>query len=122
MGRDEAVARVTTMEGELLPLLDLPSIDLRWCAICGRTWPLNRHHVPPRSAGNAYRDGRRVPHPTITLCGSGNASGCHGLAHHRRLHFRNVDGEWWYLLTDEPTKYHDALRMVGWRPVPSHME
>ncbi|MFR9169859.1 MAG: hypothetical protein ACLVKI_14535 [Gordonibacter urolithinfaciens] len=67
--------------------------------------------------------------PTVRLCGSGNASGCHGLAHAGMLHFRwaaaehtdrltgNVlmGGHWEYLLTDEPTKYQAALAMGGWR-------
>ena len=86
-----------------------------------------------RGAGRLYRNGVEVPKPTIVLCGSGNAGGCHGLAHQNRLHFRWVracgrlgwhqtalgSGHWEYLLTEEPTRYSDALLMDGWRPLAS---
>lgn len=87
-------------------------------------------------------NGVRLPKPTLMLCGSGNASGCHGKAHQGRLHFRYVkqpwqegwkplrpqtfgyyDGEpsrgghWEYLETEEPCKYQEALDMDGWKPV-----
>lgn len=51
------------------------------------------------------------------LCGSGNASGCHGKAHANMLHFRNRGGRLEYLETDAPTKYEEALEMGGWREV-----
>lgn len=115
------------------PLMGAPSIKLNHCAVCGRTYPLEQHHIVKRSAGKLFRAGVEVPKPTITLCGFGNnlkdANGylCHGLAHHGRLHFRWVAqetkfaesfygcGHWEYLLTDEPTKYQDALNMGGWK-------
>lgn len=107
------------------------------CEVCGRTVPLNDHHVVFRSHGGGNG-------PTITLCGIGNnaqdADGkwyCHGLAHHGRLHFRYVTvphdagewngksrpghspayggGHWEYLLTDEPVKVETAWNMEGWR-------
>lgn len=114
------------------PLMECPTIRLDRCAVCGRPWPLNQHHIVKRSAGQLVRGGVVVPKPTITLCGSGNASGCHGLAHQGRLHFRWVEAdagrEGWnlthvkgghleYLLTDEPESYLDALKMDGWRPL-----
>lgn len=99
------------------PLMDAPSVETRCCAVCGRSWPINRHHLVPRSAGVLHDGrGRARPKPTITLCGSGNASGCHGKAHSRRLHFR-FEGQLEYLETDEPTRYLDALAMDGWRAV-----
>lgn len=95
-----------------------------------------------RSAGRLYRGGREVPKPTITLCGFGNslrdADGryyCHGLAHHRMLHFRWVPappdfarengnaqfggGHLEYLVSrGRPLKYADALRRrEGWKKV-----
>lgn len=126
------MAKVTTLAQMWWPLMKAPSIETEYCAICGRTWPLNRHHMVKRSAGAFYRDGVLVKPPTITLCGSGNASGCHGLAHQGRLHFRWVEADagregWYithvkgghleYLLTDEPESYLDALKMDGWRPL-----
>ena len=81
------------------------------------------------------------------LCGSGNASGCHGKAHQGRLHFRYVkqpwhegwkplrpqtfgyyDGEpsrgghWEYLETKEPCKYQEALKIDGWKPLRTEVE
>lgn len=113
------MASVSTMADMWRPLMDAPSIETRWCAVCGRTWPLNRHHMVARSAGKLYRDGAEVPKPTIVLCGSGNASGCHGLAHQHRLHFRWNGERVEYLLTSEPVGYLEALDMDGWRPVRS---
>lgn len=107
------------------------SYDPPRCAVCGNVSPLNAHHVVFRSHGGT--DG-----PTITLCGNGNTSGCHGLAHHNRLFFRWVPvpvdaaeisrtvlsgraiahggGHWEYLITDEPTKIDKAMSTnEGWR-------
>lgn len=125
------MASVTTLPPLLWPLMDGASVDTPYCCVCGRSGvPLNRHHVVRRGAGKLYRNGIEVPKPLLTLCGSGNASGCHGLAHQNRLHFRwvrggstygckadNGAGHWEYLLLDRPTKYADALEMGGWRPL-----
>ena len=111
------MARVTTLDPILWPLMDGPTLEADHCVICGRHWPRNRHHVVRRGAGQLIRDGRPVRKPTVMLCGSGNTSGCHGLAHANRLHFRLVNGWWWYLITPEPCKYAAALEMDGWRPV-----
>ena len=89
-------------------LMDKPSIEHEYCPFCGRP-ATNRHHIVPRSQGG--HDG-----PTVTVCGMGNASGCHGEFHNRRLHLRYTD-RWEYLRTREPTKYQTALGMEGWRPV-----
>lgn len=122
------MARVTTLPALLWPLMRGVSVTLDRCAVCGATWPLNQHHVVRRGAGRLYERGVEVPKPTITLCGSGNASGCHGLAHANRLHFRWVEpeerfnrptpqgsGHWEWILCDEPTKYATALSRDGWR-------
>ena len=81
-----------TVPHEYRELFLLDSIRLDYCPICGATWPLNQHHAVFRSAGECYdpQTGEPREKPTITLCGSGNASGCHGKAHHRMLHFKNV--------------------------------
>lgn len=125
------MALVSTLPEFLRPLMDGVSVKLDHCAICGRTYPLNQHHIVRRGAGKLYRDGREVPKPTITLCGSGNTGGCHGLAHQNKLHFRWVRkdehfnrpagqgaGHWEYILLDDPTPYLAALEMDGWRPLP----
>lgn len=113
------------------PMMGKPSMRMARCAVCGRTWPLEQHHVVFRSAGKMFVEGREIEKPTITLCGFGNnlqdADGreyCHGLAHHRRLYFRWVDddaiacaGHWEYIRLDEACDYLTALRMDGWRPL-----
>ena len=132
------MAKVTTLPEILWPLMEGPSVETPYCCVCGRAGlPLNRHHVVRRGAGKLYRDGVEVPKPTVMLCGSGNTSGCHGLAHQNRLHFRYVKddwnvptkpydcpggyevslsrtGHWEWLLCESPTKYADALKQGGW--------
>lgn len=123
----------TTLPLYLQPLMGKPSLKLNRCAVCGRTYPLNDHHIVRRSAGRMYNERGELKKPTITLCGSGNASGCHGLAHGGRLFFRWVEsspkqndalyskytpqgGHWEFLLTDEPMRAFYALRVeTGWK-------
>jgi hypothetical protein len=118
------MAGVTTLDEIYWPLMHLPKEttdflgSLRFCAICGATWPLNRHHFVWRSWGELYENGEKVPKPIITLCGDGNTSGCHGLAHSRQLHFRNNGGVLEHLFTLEPTRYYVALDLPGWSVVP----
>ncbi len=83
-----------------------PSIESEWCPFCGRP-STNRHHIVPRSRGG--KDG-----PTVTVCGLGNASGCHGLLHQHRIHLDYDGGSWFWLLTDEPCKDEKADLMSGW--------
>lgn len=125
------MAKVTTLPAMYQPMMGKPSVRMARCAVCGRTWPLEQHHVVFRSAGKMFVEGREIEKPTITLCGFGNnlqdAGGreyCHGLAHHRRLYFRWVDddaiacaGHWEYIRLDEACDYLTALRMDGWRPL-----
>lgn len=128
----------STMPELYRPLMDGTSVELPYCAVCGRSYPLNRHHIVKRSAGKLFRFGVEVPKPTIMLCGSGNTGGCHGLAHSGMLHFRwvvcdntsgtefghyprasgGVGGHWEFLKTEEPTKYQTALNMDGWQRLP----
>lgn len=125
------MAKVTTLPAMYQPMMGKPSVRMARCAVCGRTWPLEQHHVVFRSAGKMFVEGREIEKPTITLCGFGNnlqdADGreyCHGLAHHRRLYFRWVDddaiacaGHWEYIRLDAACDYLTALRMDGWRPL-----
>ena len=97
-------------------LMSAPNVETPCCAVCGRSWPLNRHHMVPRSAGNMYDgDGRRLEKPTVVLCGSGNTGGCHGKAHSGRMHFRNTRGFLEVLELDEGCDRLTALEMEGWR-------
>lgn len=106
------------------------------CVICGKR-ANNRHHIVPRSAGELYLHGRKVKKPTALLCGSGT-TGCHGLAHQKRLFFKYVpyqpkksaediqkaiyygkynSGHWEYLITDKPTDLLTALDMPGFKKI-----
>lgn len=90
-------------------LMDKPSIESDLCAFCG-AFATNRHHIIPRSRGG--KSG-----PTVSVCGNGNTSGCHGRLHDRTLHLDWRDGEWHYLRTLKPTKTFDALELDGWQPL-----
>lgn len=130
------MSKVDTMPIYLRPLMRGCSVKLNRCAVCGATYPLNQHHIVRRSAGKMYDcHGVELPKPTITLCGSGNTSGCHGKAHAHKLHFRWVDtdvkdrsqgfgfatirgGHWEVLETDEPMREFEASQVEdGWRPL-----
>ena len=90
-------------------LMDRPSVETDVCCICGIRLATERHHVIPRS-----RQGHAGP--TVTVCGWGNTSGCHGLLHSHKAHLRYTD-RWEVLLTEEPVKYEKAIEMEGWRPL-----
>ena len=85
-----------------------PSIRSETCVFCGRP-ATEQHHVVFRSQGGEGG-------ATISVCGFGNTSGCHGLLHKRKLHVRYgyKVGTWEFLRTKQPTKYQDALAMDGW--------
>lgn len=87
-------------------LMDAPSLTPCYCVVCGLP-TVTRHHVVPRSQGGHAG-------PVLSLCGHGTA-GCHGRAEDKRLHFR-YDGRWWWLATQYPVKYQDALELDGWLP------
>lgn len=89
-------------------LYHAPSLHSPYCVICGKP-ATNQHHVVFRSQGGEGG-------ATVSVCGFGNASGCHGKLHNRTLHLRFTD-RWQYLETDKPTKYQTALAMSGWRDV-----
>ena len=85
-------------------MMALPSIESAVCPFCGRL-ASNRHHIVPRSQGG--KDG-----PTVTVCGFGNAAGCHGLLHSHVLHLRPDGRGWWeWLRTDAPCKHEAALAL-----------
>lgn len=98
-------------------LLDKPSVDQEpYCAVCGRP-ATNRHHVIEKGMGGVSRElERRIP--KVTLCGMGNASGCHGKVHAHLLHLYWDDdgyggGRWVMYETPEP--------MDDWRCWEAHM-
>lgn len=131
------MAGVDTLPELYRPLMDGVTIKMGTCVVCGKNYPLNQHHVVRRGAGKLFKDGKELPKPCVTLCGSGT-TGCHGLAHQNRLHFRWVKntkegkgimkgyvfggGHWEYLITDEPAKYQNALDMDGWKQIRSQYD
>lgn len=92
-------------------LLDAPSIEGDTCCVCGAT-ATNHHHVIPKGMGGSKLE-KRIP--TVPLCGMGNTSGCHGLAHSGRLFFDHRDGRWMYYESNEPTTLLAAMNDdEGW--------
>lgn len=108
---------VCTIPAFLRPLMGKPDIgrDSRFCAVCGRP-ATNMHHIVKRSAGKWVKDGKEVRKPCVRLCGDGNVSGCHELAHAGRLYFRwnNERNDWEFRFFSEPTKAQEALQAEGW--------
>ena len=122
------MADVTTLDPILWPLMRIDAetreriANARCCVVCGRNYPLNRHHIVRRGAGELYEGGRKLPKPVVTLCGQGNTSGCHGKAHHEMLHFRNDRGLLEYIVLDQPPRYQEALEIDGWAPLDTEEE
>lgn len=122
---DEACPKYSgTLSYYLRPLMEVPSIRMDRCAICGRARPLEQHHIVRRSEGELYRDGEKLEKPTITLCGFGNElydldgkMYCHGMAHHHLLHFKAVGGLLFYLITERPMKELESYELDGWQVV-----
>lgn len=73
-------------------LLGLPSHKSDRCLVCGKP-AHDHHHVIPKRMGGRNREIEKLI-PTVTLCGFGNTSGCHGLAHEGRIEFSYEEGEW----------------------------
>lgn len=94
-------------------ILDAPSITGSRCCVCGRPAD-NNHHVIAKGMGGSKLE-KRIP--TVILCGMGNTSGCHGLAHSGRLFFDYRNGRWMCLESDRPMKLQDAINSEGWRPI-----
>lgn len=122
----------TTLPRIYWPLMDCKVEDRGYCAICGRPYPTERHHIVRRGAGSYFRDGELVRKPEIRLCGFGNnlkdTDGryyCHGKAHSGLLHFRMNDGHLEFLdlagkvdlITAGSLRYQDVLEMDGWMPL-----
>lgn len=100
-------------------LMAAPSQMQPWCAVCGATGPLERHHVVYRSQGGT--DG-----PVVTLCRA-----CHMACHAHTLHLRFVrtpavahslaygqGGHWEWMRTERPLGEFAALGTEdGWHAI-----
>lgn len=73
-------------------LFGKPSIKSRYCPFCGRM-ATNEHHIIQKGMGGTKRE-KEIP--TVTVCGWGNTSGCHGKIHE---HLIEIDWDdetgWW---------------------------
>ena len=69
-------------------LIGKPSLKSDYCVVCGAR-ATNQHHVIQKGMG-----GSKAKIPTVSLCGMGNTSGCHKLAHEGKLHFYWFDEEY----------------------------
>jgi len=113
------------MNAFLRRLLDKPSvIGSGRCAVCGRP-SSNNHHVIQKGMGGVGRETeKRIP--LIELCGNGNVSGCHGLAHSGILHlyWEEGMGGWVFWRSPEPMKDFDAWwdHSDEYLPVPGWVE
>lgn len=122
----------TTLAPIWWPLMECPDVVPGYCAVCGRPYPTEKHHLVKRGAGSYFVDGELVRKPVIQLCGFGNnlrdSDGryyCHGKAHQGLLWFRMHDGRLEYLdlegkvgmLRTGALSYAHVLEMDGWRPV-----
>lgn len=98
-------------------LLGCPSIKSRYCVVCGEP-ATNDHHVIIKGIGGS-KYAKQIP--TVSLCGMGNTSGCHGLAHSGRLFFdyrtslKTGRKCWHYCKTDVPVSLFMALEFGEWR-------
>lgn len=81
------------MRGDLAAtaLLDAPSLIQDACCVCGMPATNNHHVVPKGLGGMSGTEG-----PRVSLCGMGNASGCHRLAHGMGLTFGYDKGGWYF--------------------------
>lgn len=90
------------------------SLKLDHCAVCGyprgyrsgEMLRLEQHHEPPKGIGGIGRKAEEPP--TVTLCGFGNAAGCHGLRHSHYLHLRHDGRHWEWKITREPMKDYEV--------------
>lgn len=80
-----------SMPSDERKLLGLPSYVSPYCLCCGEK-ATNQHHVIQKGMGGRTKTIEKLI-PTVSLCGFGNASGCHGLAHSGHLRIWH-DGEW----------------------------
>lgn len=90
-------------------LMNAPSWETILCPFCGRRFQ-SRHHIVYRSRGG--HNG-----PTITVCGTDNSSGCHGLLHQHKLHLDYISGCWQFLRTEFAMKDEQADELKGWHPL-----
>lgn len=95
-------------------LLGKPSIETEYCPFCGRSlyedgvFVGNRHHLIQKGMGGTKLE-KLIP--TITVCGMGNASGCHGKLHQHLLETDWDDDADWYIY-----RYPKSIDS-GWKPL-----
>ena len=78
-----------------MQLMQGRTINQMCCVFCGKP-KSDQHHVVYRSRGGGCG-------PTLSVCGNGNASGCHMLLHIGKLHpfYVKKTGKWIFAYTPE---------------------
>lgn len=77
------------------------------CEGCGKRPGANLHHRKYRSRG-----GPDTVENALWLCGSGNHTGCHGVAHSQTGHDNGWSVNSWADETHEPVLYRGELRIL----------
>lgn len=92
-----------------------PSIETELCPFCGRM-ATNRHHIIPKGLGGSKRE---KDIPTVTVCGMGNASGCHGKLHGNggRIYLDWNDDGFWEWCNAPGMRYEQARATCEWHRV-----
>lgn len=98
-------------------IIGKPSIESECCPFCGRYLYIdgrfagNRHHVLLKGMGGTKYE-KLIP--TVTVCGMGNASGCHGKLHQHLLELDwDDEAGWWRYRYTTGTD-------TGWKAVRAH--
>lgn len=95
------------MNARQAKLMNAPNWETTLCPFCGKRFQ-SRHHVVYRSQGGTNG-------PTITVCGTDNVSGCHGLIHQGFLHLDYSNKRWTFLRTSKACSDSEADLKSGWR-------
>ena len=95
-------ANASGMSYDKASLMGMPHILTDTCFICGRQ-TTNKHHLTEKGLGNKFLTlhGHKLESALISVCGSGNASGCHGKFHAHKIKVRwkwdslEAATKWW---------------------------
>lgn len=104
---------MTALNRQQARYLDKPSLKSDVCAVCGRK-AANDHHVIVKGLGGVSKElEKRIP--TISLCGMGNVTGCHGAAHKHRIEFEyDDDRELWLWRRKGCSAWHACFGQERW--------
>lgn len=106
---------MTALNRQREKLLGKPSLKSDECAVCGGR-ATNQHHVIPRGAGGTGSKELEALIPTVSLCGMGNVTGCHGAVHKGRIEFDyDEERQLWKWRRKGATAWHACHGQVHWK-------